>query len=154
MSEVPSKAKVVVIGAGIVGNSVVYHLAKLGWKEIVQIDKGPLPNPGGSTGHASNFIFPVDHTKEMSELTLDSMRQYKEFGVFVESGGIEVARTPERMQEFHRRMQSARAFGIDHSSLLTPEEIKEIVPYIDETIIWAVSKPLLLALWTPFAWAR
>ena len=62
MSEVPSKAKVVVIGAGIVGNSVVYHLAKLGWKEIVQIDKGPLPNPGGSTGHASNFIFPVDHT--------------------------------------------------------------------------------------------
>ncbi len=53
----------------------------------------------------------------------------------MESGGIEVARTPERMQEFHRRLQSARAFGIDHSSLLTPEEIKAIVPYIDETII-------------------
>jgi glycine cleavage system aminomethyltransferase T/glycine/D-amino acid oxidase-like deaminating enzyme len=135
MSALPSKAKVVGIGAGIVGNSVVYHLAKLGWKDIVQVDKGPLPNPGGSTGHASNFIFPVDHSKEISELTLDSMRQYKEFGVFVESGGIEVARTPERMQEFHRRLQSARAFGIDHSSLLTPEEIKAIVPYIDETII-------------------
>ena len=60
MSTVPSKAKAVVIGAGIVGNSIAYHLARLGWREIVQIDKGPLPNPGGSTGHASNFIFPVD----------------------------------------------------------------------------------------------
>ena len=45
MKVLPSKAKVVVIGAGIVGNSMVYHLARLGWKEIVQIDKGPLPNP-------------------------------------------------------------------------------------------------------------
>ena len=63
MSKLPAKAKCVVIGAGIVGNGMVYHLAKLGWKDIVQIDKGPLPNPGGSTGHASNFIFPVDHQK-------------------------------------------------------------------------------------------
>ena len=59
MSALPKHAKVVIIGAGIVGNSVAYHLAKLGWKDMVMIDKGPLPNPGGSTGHASNFIFPV-----------------------------------------------------------------------------------------------
>ena len=65
MSNLPSKAKCVVIGAGIVGNSVAYHLARLGWRDIVQIDKGPLPNPGGSTGHASNFIFLVDHNKEI-----------------------------------------------------------------------------------------
>jgi glycine/D-amino acid oxidase-like deaminating enzyme len=58
MATVPGSARVVVIGAGIVGNSLVYHLARLGWRDIVQIDKGPLPNPGGSTGHASNFIFP------------------------------------------------------------------------------------------------
>ena len=64
MAQLPTKAKCVVIGAGIVGNSILYHLARLGWKDLVQIDKGPLPNPGGSTGHASNFIFPVDHSKE------------------------------------------------------------------------------------------
>ena len=46
MATVPSSARVVVIGAGIVGNSLVYHLARLGWRDIVQIDKGPLPNPG------------------------------------------------------------------------------------------------------------
>jgi glycine/D-amino acid oxidase-like deaminating enzyme len=94
---VPATARVVVIGAGIVGNSLVHHLARLGWRDIVQIDKGPLPNPGGSTGHASNFIFPVDHSRELADLTLDSMRQYKELGVFTESGGYEVARTEERM---------------------------------------------------------
>ena len=134
MTGLPKKAKAVVIGAGIVGNSVAYHLAKLGWKDIVLLDKGPLPNPGGSTGHASNFIFPVDHTKEMAQLTVDSMNQYKELGVFTECGGIEVARTEERMEEFRRRMASAKSWGIE-SRLITPEEIKELVPYVDESIL-------------------
>jgi glycine cleavage system aminomethyltransferase T/glycine/D-amino acid oxidase-like deaminating enzyme len=124
----------VVIGAGIVGNSLVHHLARLGWTGIVQIDKGPLPNPGGSTGHASNFIYPVDHSKEMTELTLDSMAQYKALGVFTECGGIEVARTPERMVELSRRMSSAKSWGIE-SSLLTPAQVKELVPYLDESVI-------------------
>ena len=109
----PPPPSVVVIGAGIVGNSLVHHLAELGWTDIVQIDKGPLPNPGGSTGHASNFIFPVDHSREITDLTLDSVRQYKEMGVFTQSGGFEVARTEERMEELRRRMSSAKAWGIE-----------------------------------------
>ena len=135
MSNLPSTAKCVVIGAGIVGNSVAYHLARLGWRDIVQIDKGPLPNPGGSTGHASNFIFLVDHNKEMAQLTLDSLAQYKELDTFFESGGIEVARTPERMQELTRRITSGKSWGIEDMSLLTPDEVKEMVPFIDETVI-------------------
>ncbi|MFZ8926042.1 MAG: NAD(P)/FAD-dependent oxidoreductase, partial [Candidatus Nanopelagicales bacterium] len=135
MSTLPSKAKCVVIGAGIVGNSVAYHLARLGWRDIVQIDKGPLPNPGGSTGHASNFIFLVDHNKEMAQLTLDSLAQYIELDTFFESGGIEVARTPERMQELTRRITSGKSWGIEDMSLLTPDEVKEMVPFIDETVI-------------------
>jgi glycine cleavage system aminomethyltransferase T/glycine/D-amino acid oxidase-like deaminating enzyme len=125
----------VVVGAGIVGNSLAYHLAKLGWRDLALIDKGPLPNPGGSTGHASNFIFPVDHSKEMTQLTLDSMRQYKDWGVFIESGGIEVARNEERMEELRRRMASAKAWGVEPVSLLTPAEVKELVPFIDESVI-------------------
>ena len=58
----PSSQRVVVIGAGIVGNSLAHHLVRLGETDVTLIDKGPLPNPGGSTGHASNFIFPVDHS--------------------------------------------------------------------------------------------
>ena len=61
--QLPASASVVIIGAGIVGNSIAHHLARLGATELVLLDKGPLPNPGGSTGHASNFIFPVDHSQ-------------------------------------------------------------------------------------------
>src|SRR3981189_2320282 len=119
-SSLPSTARAVIIGAGIVGTSPVGHLAELGWTDLVLLDKGPLPNPGGSTGHASNFIFPVDHSKEMTALTLESMRQYKDLGVFIESGGIEVARTEERMQELTRRVVSAKSWGIEPVELVTP----------------------------------
>ena len=107
----PASQRVVIIGAGIVGNSLAYHLTRLGVTDITLIDKGPLPNPGGSTGHASNFIFPVDHSKEMTSLTLESMRQYKELDVFLECGGIEIARADARMQELARRMVSAQCAG-------------------------------------------
>jgi glycine cleavage system aminomethyltransferase T/glycine/D-amino acid oxidase-like deaminating enzyme len=135
MGALPGTARVVVIGAGIVGNSIVCHLARLGWDEIVQIDKGPLPNPGGSTGHASNFIYPVDHSKEMTALTLESVRQYRELDVFTECGGVEVARTEERMEELRRRMASATSWGVDAVSLLSPAEVKELVPYLDDRVI-------------------
>ena len=134
MSDVPQKAKVVVIGAGIVGNCLVGHLARLGWTDMVLIDKGSLPNPGGSTGHASNFIFPTDHNKEMAMLTLASQKQYIELGMNSTCGGIEVARKPERLEEFNRRMTSAKAWGID-ARLLTPKEVKELVPFINEKIV-------------------
>ncbi|HEX3508398.1 MAG TPA: FAD-dependent oxidoreductase, partial [Candidatus Dormibacteraeota bacterium] len=135
MSAIPSHARVVVIGCGIVGNSVAYHLGRLGWHDILLLDKGPLPNPGGSTGHASNFIYLVDHSKEMTALTVDSVDQYRDLGVFTQSGGIEVARTKERMQELTRRMASARSWGIEPVSLVSPAEVKRLVPYIDESII-------------------
>ncbi len=141
MANVPASAKVVVIGAGIVGNSLVHHLAELGWRDIVQLDKGALPNPGGSTGHASNFIFPVDHSREITDLTLDSVRQYKEMGVFTESGGFELARTPARMEELRRRMSSAKAWGIE-AELVSPEFVKEKVPFIE-------TDQFIGAFWTP-----
>jgi glycine cleavage system aminomethyltransferase T/glycine/D-amino acid oxidase-like deaminating enzyme len=134
MSTVPPRARAVLVGAGIVGNSLAYHLARLGWRDIVLLDKGPLPNPGGSTGHASNFIFPVDHSKEMTRFTQDSVRQYTELGVFTACGGIEVARTEERMEELRRRMASARSWGED-AELLTPAQVVKLVPYLDESVI-------------------
>jgi glycine cleavage system aminomethyltransferase T/glycine/D-amino acid oxidase-like deaminating enzyme len=135
MSGLPARARAVVIGGGIVGNSLLGWLAELGWTELVQLDKGPFPNPGGSTGHASNFIFPVDHSKEMTQLTLDSMRQYREAGTLHECGGIEVARTEERLEELRRRMASAKSWGVEGCRLVTPAEIKELVPFVDESIL-------------------
>jgi glycine cleavage system aminomethyltransferase T/glycine/D-amino acid oxidase-like deaminating enzyme len=135
LSSPPAAARVVVIGAGIVGNSIVHHLARLGWRDLVLIDKGPIPNPGGSTGHASNFIYPVDHSREITALTLDSIEQYKQLGVFPECGGFELARTEERMEELRRRVASAVSWGVEPASLLAPAEVKELVPYIDDSVI-------------------
>ena len=134
-SEVPESAQAVVVGAGIVGNSMAFHLARLGWRDLVLIDKGPMPNPGGSTGHASNFIYLVDHSKEMTAFTLDSVGQYRELGVFTESGGVEVARTPERVEEFKRRITSAKSWGVEPVDLLTPAEVRKLVPFVDERVI-------------------
>jgi glycine cleavage system aminomethyltransferase T/glycine/D-amino acid oxidase-like deaminating enzyme len=134
VSDFPSSAKVVVIGAGIVGNCLVGHLSDLGWTDMVQVDKGPLPNPGGSTGHASNFIFPVDHNKEMALLGVQSANQYRDLNLSVDSGGIEVARSQERMDELNRRMTSATAWGVE-AHLLTPAQVKELVPFVNDDVI-------------------
>jgi glycine cleavage system aminomethyltransferase T/glycine/D-amino acid oxidase-like deaminating enzyme len=134
MSDTPSRASAVIIGAGIVGNSLAHHLALLGWRDLVLVDKGPMPNPGGSTGHASNFIFPIEYSKMMFELTRDSTEQYQELGVLTQSGGIEVARTPERMIELRRRCSMARAWGIP-ASVITPAEVRKLVPYLDDSVI-------------------
>ena len=131
---VPPRARIAVVGAGIVGNCLVAHLAELGWDDLVLIDKGPLPNPGGSTGHASNFIFPTDHGREIAMLTLESQRQYEALGVNTTCGGVEVARTEERMEELRRRMTSARSWGIE-TELLTPEEVVARVPFVNGDVI-------------------
>src|ERR1700751_3719421 len=134
MTDIPERASAVIIGAGIVGNSLAYHLARLGWTQLVLMDKGPMPNPGGSTGHASNFIFPIEYSKMMMELTRDSTEQYQELGVFTQSGGIEVARTAARMAELRRRCSAAKAWGIP-AALLTPAEVGKLVPCLDESVI-------------------
>ena len=129
-------ARAVVIGAGIVGNSLAYHLAELGWRDLVLLDKGPLPNPGGSTGHASNFIFPVDHSKEMTQLTLDSVRQYEEAGVL----HLERRHRGRADRGAHAGAAAADVVGqgVGDRGLRARSrrrEVKELVPYIDESVI-------------------
>ena len=130
----PARATIAVIGAGIVGNCLVGHLAELGWEDLVLIEKGPLPEPGGSTGHASNFIFPTDHNREITMLTLESQRQYAALGVNTTCGGIEVARTDARMEELRRRMTSALCFGIE-AELLDPAGVVAKAPFVNGDVI-------------------
>jgi glycine cleavage system aminomethyltransferase T/glycine/D-amino acid oxidase-like deaminating enzyme len=134
MTSVPSHARAVIIGGGIVGNSVAYHLARLSWKDLVQIDKGPFPNPGGSTGHASNFCFPIDYSRLMVQITRDSVEQYKEFGVFRESGGIELARSQDNLRELMRRASAAKSWDVD-AELLDPGQVKRLMPWVNTQLI-------------------
>src|SRR5260370_27933237 len=63
------------------------------------------------------------------------MKQYSEAGTLQECGGIEVARTEERLEELRRRMASAKSWGVEGCRLVTPAEIKELVPFVDESIL-------------------
>src|SRR3989442_12413294 len=134
MSDIPARASAVIVGAGIVGNSLAYHLARLGWRDIVLVDKGPMPNPGGSTGHASNFIFPIEYSKMMMELTRDSTEQFEALGVFTRSGGIGVARTEARQQELRRRASAGKARGIE-STLLSAPGVAQLVSHASEAAV-------------------
>ena len=144
----PSSAHVVIIGAGIVGCSVAYHLAKRGVKDILVLEQDKWPEPGGSTQHASNFSFPVDHsevTANFSKYGLDffSSLQHNGKPCFATVGGIEIARTADRMRELHRKVASGKTWGI-HAEMIAPSEAKELFPFLDIS-------PIRGAMWTPSA---
>jgi glycine cleavage system T protein len=135
-----SDAAVVVIGAGIVGCSTTYHLAKLSWKNIVVVEQGPLFATGGSTSHAPGLVFQTNPSKTMTQLakyTVDLYSQLhtEEGPAFYPVGGIEVAYTEARMQELKRKLGWAKSWGVEGACLLTPAEVKAKVPLIDETKI-------------------
>lgn len=93
MSAFPSKAKVVIVGAGgIVGASVIHHLIENGWEDIVGIDKSGIPTDIGSTAHASDFCYATSHDLLMCWTTMYSMDFYERMGHYARVGGLEVAR--------------------------------------------------------------
>ena len=134
MTALPERASVVIVGAGIAGNMLAWHLAKLGWRDLVLLDQGPFPNPGGSTGHSSSMIWLPEASRELDAITVETNRAYRELGVFHLAGGVEVARTPERMEELKRRLGMARIWGHE-ARLVTPAQIAEMVPYVDTSLL-------------------
>ncbi|GAA1366844.1 FAD-dependent oxidoreductase [Arthrobacter rhombi] len=133
-TSLPERAEIVIIGAGIVGSSLLKHLAAAGKRDLLMIEQGPLPDPGGSTGHASNFIFPVDHHRNVTELTVESMRQFQDLGVLDTCGGIEVSRDDAGQEELRRRLSSAKSWGVD-AELISPERVGDLVPMVDTSLI-------------------
>ena len=101
MAKLPAKANVVIIGlGGIVGASVVHHLIKKGWTDIVGIDKSAIPTDIGSTSHASDFCFNTMHDNMTCFTTRYSIDFFEKMGHYSRIGGIEVARHDDdgRMQ--------------------------------------------------------
>ncbi|RED52077.1 GcvT family protein [Aestuariispira insulae] len=137
MAQFNKSAKVVIIGqGGIVGASVAHHLIERGWDNIIGIDKSAIPTDIGSTGHASDFCFMTAHDQMTVYTTKYSIDFFEARGRYERIGGIEVARKDddERMGELERRVSSGRAFG-SNVRMITPEEAKEMMPLIDETVI-------------------
>ena len=90
--------------------------------------EGRAAEPGRLDRPRLELHLPVDHSKEMAAFTIESARQYRELGVYSETGGIEVARTPERMEELKRRMASSRSWGVEGCRLLTPARGQGVRP--------------------------
>src|SRR3954447_1422470 len=131
----PTSARAVIVGAGIVGASVAYHLAREGWTDVVIVDQGPLWETGGSTSHAPGLVFQLNPSHTMTQLartTVDVLSSLELDGLpcYLPVGGIEVAATEERWAELDRRYGRARGFGLQ-AELLTPAQVKERIPLID-----------------------
>ncbi|MEN0041538.1 MAG: FAD-dependent oxidoreductase [Pseudomonadota bacterium] len=132
---VPTKARAVIIGGGVAGCSVAYHLAKLGWKDVVLLERKQLTS--GTTWHAAGLIAQLRATKNMTRLAKYSQELYGELeaetGVatgFRRCGSITVALTDERRQEILRQASMARAFGVDVEEI-SAAEVKERYPHVN-----------------------
>jgi glycine cleavage system aminomethyltransferase T/glycine/D-amino acid oxidase-like deaminating enzyme len=126
----------VIVGAGIVGASAAFHLADLGITDVLVIDQGPLFATGGSTSHAPGLVFQTNGSRTMCRIAQDSVALYDSLDVDGEPvwfgvGGLEVATTPERIEELKRRQGFARSWGLDDTELLSPEECGERSPLLD-----------------------
>ena len=131
----PSSAETVVVGAGAVGCSVAYHLSELGAEDIVVVDQGPLPVTGGSSTHAPGIMFQTSPSKLMTKTAHYTSRLLDDAGVYDEVGGIEVARSEERMDFLQRRVEHATAYGLPDPELLSPAEVTDHLPLVDEDAI-------------------
>lgn len=135
MAELPSNARVVIIGGGVIGCSVAYHLTKLGWKDVVLLERKKLTS--GTTWHAAGLIGQLRATANMTKLARYSAELYgsleEETGVatgFRRVGSISVALTKDRHEELLRQGSMARSFGVDVEPI-SAAEIKTRYPWLN-----------------------
>ena len=141
----PKHARAVIIGAGIAGCSVAYHFTKLGWREIVVVDQGPLFETGGSTSHAPGLVFQINASKTMTEFARDSVDLWSHTQLDGEPcaktvGSLEVAWTPERLLDLKRKRGYGLAWGVE-CHLLSPEEARARFPLLSDRILGALYVP-------------
>ncbi len=142
----PSRARVVVIGGGIVGASVAYHLTKLGWTDLVLLEQGRLS--GGTTWHAAGLVGQLRASEAGTRLVQYSAQLYSELeqetGLgtgFKRCGGVTVARTQDRMVQLQRTAATAEAFDLD-CELISPDRARQLYPILE-------TEDLLGAIWLP-----
>ena len=135
MAEIPAKARAVIVGGGVAGCSVAYHLAKLGWKDIVLLERKQLTS--GTTWHAAGLIGQLRSSANMTKLAKYTQELY--FGLEAETGlatgikrvgSISLALSDERHEELLRSASMARAFGVDVEEI-SPQEALKRYPHLN-----------------------
>jgi glycine/D-amino acid oxidase-like deaminating enzyme/glycine cleavage system aminomethyltransferase T len=133
------RAQVVVVGGGIAGVSVAYHLAKAGVRDVLLLEKGELTS--GSTHHAAGLVTQFNPSPTMMRFRRYSVQLYNELGVFDTVGSLRVASSPESMLELRRGVSRARGIGLD-AELVGPDEARALLPQMSpESLYGAVWMP-------------
>ncbi len=140
-----SRAGLVIVGAGIVGCGVAYFLSRMGWRDIVVVDQGPLFETGGSTTHAPGLVFQINPSRAMAEFARQTVELYSSLELDGEPcwtpvGSLEVAWTPERLDDLRRKVGVARTWGIDARVIDTAESLERL-PLLSDCILGS--------MWTP-----
>ena len=144
--KLPNKTKVIVIGGGVAGCSVAYHLAKYGWKDTILLERDQLTS--GTTWHAAGLVGQLGATATITKLRKYSLNLYKELekktGLSTglkQNGAITVASSKERLQELLRQATSAQLFDVN-VEVLDKQKVKDLYPVIDnQDILGGVYMP-------------
>ncbi|HEX9922879.1 MAG TPA: FAD-dependent oxidoreductase, partial [Anaerolineae bacterium] len=132
MSEFPTQAQVVIIGGGVGGCSIAYHLASMGWTDVVVLERNELTS--GSTFHSAGLVGQLRTSANLTKMirySTDLYRRLKdETGHdpgWREVGSLRLASSPERLEELKRLVAVSRSFGLP-LELITPQEAQDLFP--------------------------
>jgi glycine cleavage system aminomethyltransferase T/glycine/D-amino acid oxidase-like deaminating enzyme len=126
--DVPDRARVVIVGGGVGGAAVAHHLAKLGERDVVLLERSELTS--GSTFHSAGLVGQLRSSVSLTRLMMDSVELYRTLDCgWVQCGGVRLACTPQREEEVLRQVAWARTFGLE-LELVSAEQARELFPLI------------------------
>ncbi|MEU8240397.1 FAD-dependent oxidoreductase [Actinoplanes missouriensis] len=133
--------RVVIIGAGIAGCALADELTGRGWTDVTVLEQGPLFTTGGSSSHSAGVVSAISPSRTLSRLARYTVEKYAALGCFAAVGGLELATTPERLAELHRRSGFGQAAGIG-SAVIDPAACAVLFPLLDpERILGGLHVP-------------
>ncbi|HEY5571507.1 MAG TPA: FAD-dependent oxidoreductase [Anaerolineales bacterium] len=134
-----NQARVVVIGGGIYGVSIAYHLARLGWSDLVLLEKNEIAS--GATAHAAGLVTQFATSENMMKFRKYSIELYSELGLFNHVGSLRVASSEAQFKELQRSVSKAKAIGME-VEVISPEEAASLMPQIScESLYGAIYLP-------------
>jgi glycine/D-amino acid oxidase-like deaminating enzyme len=122
-----TQAQIVVIGGGIFGAQVAYHLAKYDRNDVVIVEKGEIAS--GESSHAAGLVTQFATSQAMLKFRMYSVELYSELGLFDHVGSLRIASSPEQLKELERSVSRAKALGLD-CEVISPDECLKHMPQI------------------------
>jgi glycine cleavage system aminomethyltransferase T/glycine/D-amino acid oxidase-like deaminating enzyme len=128
--DLPAETETLVVGAGVVGCATAYYLAAAG-RDVTVVDRGPLPESGGTSGFAPSGVFQTTPDRTRARLAARTRDLAADCDAFVETGSIELATTDDRFEALERRLDYATAWGVEGARLLDADGVAERASFVD-----------------------